>query len=83
MWFYLLSSANDEDPTEDKALSQNVSHEAPLKGPQAVQPHPDAQEREKTHLALTGAIKTPLQTKTDKQEALKSFMETQTAADRS
>lgn len=59
--FYLLSSSNDEDSTEDEALSQNVSHEAVLKGPQAVQPHADTQECQETHLPLTGPIKTPLQ----------------------
>lgn len=66
VWRYvrhLLSSPNDEDPTEDKALSQNVSHEAILEGPQAIHPHPDTQEREETHLPLTGPIKAPLQCK--------------------
>lgn len=61
--FYLLSSSNDEDPTKDKALSQNISHEAPLKGPQAVHPNANTQERHETQLPLTGPIKTPLQCK--------------------
>lgn len=56
----LLSLSNDEDPTEDKTLSQNVSHEATLKGPQAVHPHPNTQERQETHLPLTRPIKTLL-----------------------
>ncbi len=64
---YLVCSSNDEDPAEDKALSQNVSHEAVPKGPEAVRPHTDTEETQKTHPPLTGSIKTPLQSGQTKQ----------------
>lgn len=35
--YFLLALSNDEDPTQVKALSKNISHEAVLKGPQAKQ----------------------------------------------
>lgn len=77
--YSLLSSSNDEDSTEDEALPQNVSNEAVLKGPQAVQPHADAQERQETHLPLTGPIEMPLQgTQTNHNLSMKSFMQTET-----
>lgn len=56
----LLSLSDDEDPTEDKALSKHISHEAIPEGPQAAHPHPDTQEPQQTHLPLTGSIKTSL-----------------------
>lgn len=57
---YLLSLSDDEDPTEDKALSKHISHESIPEGPQAAHPHPDTQEPQQTHLPLTGSIKTSL-----------------------
>lgn len=75
--FYLLSSSNDEDSTKGEALPQNVSHEAVPKSPQAVHPHAKTQERQETHLPLTGPIKTPLQsTQTHQNLSLKSLMQT-------
>lgn len=59
--FYLLSSSNHKDSTKNKSLSQNISHEALLKGPQAVHPHPRTEECQQTHLPLTGSIKALLQ----------------------
>lgn len=58
--FYLLFTPDDKDASEDEAFTQNVTHEAAPEGPEAVQPHSDPQEAQKTHLALTGPIKTPL-----------------------
>lgn len=58
--FYLLFTADDKDAPEDKAFAENVAHEAAPEGPEAVHPHADPQEAQKTHLAFTGPIKTPL-----------------------
>lgn len=63
--FYLLFTPDDKDTPEDKAFTENVTLEAAPEGPEAVHPHSDPQEAQKTHLALTGPIKTPLSRETD------------------
>lgn len=62
MWnFYLLSLPDDKDPTKDKTLSENISHEAIPESPYAIHPHSNTQECQETQLPLTRPIKTSLQ----------------------
>lgn len=58
--FYLPFTPNDKDTSEDEAFAKDVAHEAVSEGPQAAHPHSNSQEAQKTHLPLTGPIKTPL-----------------------
>lgn len=69
--FYLLFTPDDKDAPEDEAFTENVAHEAAPEGPEAVHPHSDPQEAQKTHLALTGPIKTPLSTEINRSNPSK------------